>query len=122
MKRSLASIAALVVLAGAVLSGCSSAPTVEETGETTTVEVRMVDSRYVPDSVEVPVGNRLVIELVNDDRDLHDLVFDNGVESERFGQGQSETIDVGVVSGDLDGWCSIPPHREHGMVFTVLAV
>lgn len=122
MKRSLASVAALVMVAGAMLAGCSSAPSVEETGETTTVEVRMVDSRYVPDTVEVPLGNRLVIELVNDDPELHDLVFENDVKSERFGQGESETIDVGVISGDLDGWCSIPPHREHGMVFTVLAV
>ena len=118
LRRSLASVAALAL----ILTGCSSSPSVDETGETTTIEVRMVDSHYVPDTVEVPLGNRLVIELINDDPDLHDLVFENGVESERFGQGQSETIDIGVISGDLDGWCSIPPHREHGMVFTVLAV
>jgi nitrite reductase (NO-forming) len=112
-------VAGLTVLA---LGACSGASSVEATGDTTTVQVTMVDERYVPASVEVPIGNRLVIELTNEDTDLHDLVFENGAKSERFGQGKTETVDVGVIGEDLDGWCSIPPHREHGMVFDVTAI
>lgn len=114
-------ILALVTVATLALAACSPTPSVPETGETTTVEVRMLENRYVPDVIEVPTGDRLVIELVNDDVDLHDLEIENGVKSERFGSGGSETIDVGIIGGDLDGWCTIPPHREHGMVLQIRA-
>lgn len=117
-RPSFAVLATLVVL----LAGCSSAPAVQEARETTTVEVRMVDWRYVPDLIEVPVRDRLVIDLINDDSDLHDLELSNGVKSSRFGSGQSEAIDVGVIGEDLNGWCTIPPHREHGMVLEVHAI
>lgn len=119
-RSAVAALAALAIVAG--LAGCSSAPPVEETGHTTTVEVRMIDGKYVPDILEVPLGDRLVIELVNDDGDLHDLELANGVKSGRFGKGQSETMDVGVVGGDIAGWCTIPPHREHGMLLQIHAV
>lgn len=116
MRRVL--VAALAVVAVA-LTGCSTAPEVTPTGETTTVEVRMLENRFEPDLIEVPLGNRLVIELINDDLDLHDLELDSGVASSRLGSGDSETIDAGVISEDLDGWCTVPPHREHGMVLTI---
>lgn len=104
------------------LTGCSATPTAPETGDTTRVEVRMLDGRYHPDVIEVPVGDRLVIDLVNDDGDLHDLEIENGAKTERFGNGGSETLDVGIISADLDGWCTVPPHREHGMVLAIRAI
>lgn len=114
---------ATVVLAGMLLpTACTSAPEVEETGNTTTVEVHIVDAFYVPDSIDVPTGDRLVIELINDHGDLHDLELSNGAKTGRFGFERSETLDVGIISGDLDGWCTIPPHREQGMVMTVNAI
>jgi nitrite reductase (NO-forming) len=120
-RRSTVAVLASFALA-ITMAGCSAAPPVEETGETTQVEVRMLDGRYHPDVIEVPVGNRLIIDLVNDDLDLHDLEMESGAKTERFGQGMTETLDVGIISTDLDGWCSVPPHREHGMVLTVRAV
>lgn len=122
IRRSKLAVVLVIGAALAVLSGCSSAPAVEETGNTTTVEVRMVDGFYVPDVIEVPTGDRLVIELFNDDGDLHDLELENGAKSSRFGKGQSETLEVGVIAEDLDGWCTIPPHRANGMVLEVRAV
>ena len=122
-RRLRSALAALVALAlVAAVAGCSSVPPVEETGNTTTVEVRMIDGKYVPDTLEVPLGDRLVIELINDDGDLHDLELANGVKSGRFGKGQSETVDVGVIGGDVAGWCTIPPHREHGMLLEIRVI
>jgi nitrite reductase (NO-forming) len=115
--------AAVAVLAlSFAVSGCSSAPSVPATGDTTTVAVRMLDGHYIPDVIEVPTGDRLVIELSNEDSELHDLEIENGAASARFGKGQSETLDVGVIGEDLDGWCTIPPHREHGMVLQIRAI
>ncbi|TQL45053.1 nitrite reductase (NO-forming) [Homoserinimonas aerilata] len=93
---------------------------VQETGHTTTVQMTMKDMRFSPDVVEVPAGDRLVIELSNLDADVHDLAVENGVASGRLAKGQHETVDVGIITTDLEGWCSIAPHRQMGMVFSIV--
>lgn len=102
-------------------SGTHTGSTVAETGDTTTVQVEMVGMRFVPDTIEVPTGNRLVIELSNSADQVHDLVVDNGSSSGRLAPGESVTVDVGVIPGNLDGWCSIAGHALMGMRMEVVA-
>ncbi|GCD88240.1 multicopper oxidase domain-containing protein [Nocardioides sp. LS1] len=91
------------------------------TGKTTYVDVSMQHMRYSLPTIEVPAGNRLVINLRNDDDDMvHDLVLDNGAHSERLAPGQSAQVDVGVVDHTLHGWCSISGHRQMGMELEVV--
>ena len=78
--------------------------------------------RFTPDAVEVPVGNRLVIEVTNTDtKNAHDLTFANGATTGRIDPGATKTVDVGVITGDLEGWCSVVGHQAMGMTFTVVA-
>jgi len=87
-----------------------------------TVAVDAADMRFTPDVIDVPAGTRLVIELTNtDSAQVHDLVFVNGVRGSRLAPGAAETIDVGVVTADIEGWCSIVGHRQMGMTLTVRA-
>ncbi|HLS02011.1 MAG TPA: multicopper oxidase domain-containing protein, partial [Beutenbergiaceae bacterium] len=96
---------------------------VQPTGEVTEIDVEARDMRFFPDSVEVPVGNELIINLTNtDEAEVHDLVFENGANSGRLSPGESTTLEVGVIEADLDGWCSIVGHRQMGMVFDVVAL
>lgn len=102
---------------GAVAAG------VTPTGDTTVVEVEARNMRFHPATVDVPVGDRLVIELTNtDDEDVHDLVLDDGTETGRLSPGESARLDAGVVGRDVSGWCSIVGHHQMGMVFEVRAV
>src|SRR5699024_10517318 len=95
---------------------------VEPTGHTTTVQVEARDMRFFPEHISVPEGDRLVIELTNtDDGNIHDLTL-GGATTDRLAPGESEQLDVGVVSQDLEGWCTVAGHRQMGMVFTVDAV
>lgn len=91
------------------------------TGQTTTVQVEATaDMRFTPSTVEVPLGNRLVIEVTNTDtKNAHDLTFANGTTTGRIDPGATKTVDVGVITGDLEGWCSVVGHRAMGMVFNV---
>jgi len=76
--------------------------------------------RFTPNTIEVPTGDRLVIELVNEDPSTtHDLVFANGTGTRRLDPGATDRLDVGLIGGTLDGWCSVVGHRQMGMVFTV---
>ena len=94
---------------------------VTATGKTTTVEVEARDMRFTPSTIEVPAGNRLVIELTNtDDEDVHDLVLDSGDRSGRLSPGESTRMDIGVVGRALEGWCSVVGHRQMGMVLDIV--
>lgn len=105
------------------LAGCSASPSGDTDAPVQTVQVDAANMRFTPDAIDVPVGTRLVIELTNTDvSQMHDLVFENGTGGTHLAPGASETIDVGVITEDLDGWCSISNHRAMGMIFTVTAV
>ncbi|WP_310961025.1 multicopper oxidase domain-containing protein [Nocardioides terrisoli] len=116
-------VAVGVALDPAALAGTehrSSADGVVATGHTTHVVVRAANMRFTPSTVSVPAGNRLVIDLRNTDaHDVHDLVLDSGAHSPRLGPGESATVNAGVVGRDIEGWCSMPGHRQLGMVFHV---
>lgn len=111
-----------LVAALLLLSGCASGPSVTPTGDTTEVTVTVDGMRFVPDVVEVPVGDRLVITFENTGTEVHDLILDNGEGSEHLMPGETEVIDAGIIAEDLDGWCSVSNHRAMGMELTVRAV
>lgn len=106
--------------ASAGLSTATGGTAVTATGNTTTVEVSMKNMRFSPDTIEVPAGDHLVIELTNADDQVHDLVLESGATSGRVPAGESVTVDAGVIGSDLDGWCSIAGHRLMGMVMTIV--
>lgn len=97
---------------------------VPATGHTTTVQVRAADMRFTPDTIEVPVGDRLVIELTNTESDgqVHDLVLANGAETGKVAPGETATLDAGIISASTEGWCSIAGHRQMGMTLQVVAI
>lgn len=107
------------------ISSGASAATVSGT-ESAPQEVVQVEARgmsFTPNRIEVPAGTHLIIELTNaDDELVHDLVFEDGIGGSRLAPGETERIDLGVVSGDLAGWCSIIGHRQMGMTLDVVTV
>lgn len=82
------------------------------------------DMRFVPDSVVVPHGNSLIIDLKNtDSANVHDLFIDanGGHETGRVDPGATKTLDAGVINGNTEGWCTIIGHRAMGMTFSVIS-
>lgn len=118
-----AGIAVAPQSAGFSLAGSHSS-SAEGTGETTEVTMHaQQDMRFDPSEIRVPQGNRLVIHLTNDDpTTVHDLVFSNGATSGRLDPGASATVDVGVITDRLEGWCSVIGHRSMGMTVDVIPV
>lgn len=96
-------------------------PDVVATGLTTTVEMTMKGMRFHPSTVEVPVGNKLVINLVNEDDMVHDLVTALGADSGRLFPGEKGVVEVGLVGADIPGWCSVAGHKQQGMVMNIVA-
>lgn len=122
-RRALLRSSVLVAGAGLLtITGCTSTPVVPRSGKTTEATVTVQGMRFVPDVIEVPTGNELVVTFDNTGDVVHDLVFANDTGSPQVGPGESEVIEVGVISTDLDGWCAVSNHRAQGMVITVKAV
>lgn len=92
------------------------------TGRVTTVSVAASHMRFVPASVDVPAGNRLVLIVTNKDPDVHDLALESGQSTSRITRGRTVRLDVGVIGRSLKGWCTIVGHRQMGMVFAINAV
>lgn len=113
--------AAAAVAADPASLGIGTAPrlAVAATGHTTTATVHIEGMRFVPDTVEVPAGDRLQITLANTGTDQHDLVLSNGTRTGRIAPGESTVLDAGVIGSGLDGWCAVAGHRQMGMTFAV---
>ena len=120
-------VAALVTAGVAVdptAAGFGRAPVaaVTPTGRTTQVTVTMAGMAFSPHVVDVPVGDRLVLDVVNaDPEQVHDVVVATGATSGRLGPGGRARVDVGVVGSDLDAWCSVAGHRQMGMTMRIRA-
>ncbi|MEB3980020.1 multicopper oxidase domain-containing protein [Mycobacterium sp. 663a-19] len=122
-----AGLAAVVLAAAAGVAadpasvGIGTAPrmAVAATGHTTAASVRIEGMRFVPDAVEVPAGDRLLITVVNGGTDQHDLVLSNGTRTGRMAPGERSVLDAGVIGSSLDGWCAVAGHRQMGMTFSV---
>lgn len=105
-----------------VLQTAAQTGAVRATGHTTTVRVTANDMRFHPSSVTVPRGDKLVVVLTNiDGTTSHDIAFPNGVRAPLLSKGQTATVDVGVITKSVQGWCTVPGHRAMGMVFDVKA-
>jgi nitrite reductase (NO-forming) len=113
-----AGLAAVVLAAGFATSG-HDVPAAG--GETRTVEVELAGMRVRPAVVEVPAGTRLVLRVTNREAMRHDLRVDGGPRTPLLRQGETATLDVGVVRDELEGWCTVAGHRAAGMTFTVRA-
>ena len=99
----------------------TTASSVTPTGHTTRVSVEVEGMSFTPNHIEVPVGDRLVIDFTNSGDQRHDLVFETGVTSGSLASGETKELDLGVISGNVEGWCSLPGHRELGMTLHVQA-
>lgn len=105
---------------GSIGAASPSAP-VAPTGRTTEVTVTVDAMAFTPARIEVPRGDALLITFTNTGDQRHDLVFGDALGTPAIAPGASATVDVGVVGADLEGWCSLPGHRQMGMTLQVVA-
>jgi nitrite reductase (NO-forming) len=127
MRRSRRSILVTAIVLAVALAGVggflalydSTSSTRVAGGGTKTVAVALVDAPVgfdvTPDIVTVDPGTRLVLEVVNKAGEVHDLAVRNGPHTRMLNPGQSQRLDLGLVTSRLDAWCTIPGHKTGGM-------
>jgi nitrite reductase (NO-forming) len=95
-----------------------------EGGGTRVVRVALVDAvvgyDVTPDRLLVDRGTHLVLEVVNEGDEVHDLVVEEGPHTRKLHPGESQRLDLGVISSSLpELYCTIPGHRSAGMTLDI---
>jgi nitrite reductase (NO-forming) len=88
-------------------------------GGTKVVRVALVDATVgfdvTPDVVVVDPGTHLVLDVVNDGDDVHDLAVDGGSSRTRMlDPGESQRLDLGRVGADIRALCTLPGTSSPG--------
>jgi nitrite reductase (NO-forming) len=85
------------------------------------VTVTVDGMSFTPSNIKVPTGNKLAITFNNTGDQRHDLVLSNGEKTATIAPGATAKLAAFVVSENMDGWCSLPGHRQMGMYLTITA-
>ena len=96
-------------------SGSAPAATSPSGGEAGTIEIHAFDLGFDPSNLEVPEAGRYALTFVNDGGAPHDITFPDGTKLVASG-GESDTGEVEIPAEGLAFICSIPGHKEGGMV------
>ena len=102
-------------------TGISAGTSDNQNAPVTEVDVTVSGMAFVPSQIEVPAGNRLIVNFENTGDQRHDLVFDNGAETGPVPTGETATVDAGIIEESTEGWCSMVGHRQMGMTLDVIA-
>src|SRR5690606_10215128 len=64
-------------------------------------------------------GQELLLVVTNDGEMPHDLKADGTTGTAMLDPGESETVTVGPFDASTEAWCTVPGHKEAGMVMAI---
>jgi nitrite reductase (NO-forming) len=126
ISTAVALVIAFGALAAFALAGGFDKTTTESVtgGGTKVVRVALVDAAVgfdvTPDVVVVDPGTHLILDVVNDGDEVHDLAVDGGSSRTRMlDPGESQQLDLGRVTADIRTLCTLSGHELAGMSLDV---
>jgi uncharacterized cupredoxin-like copper-binding protein len=85
-----------------------------------TLEVTANDIYFDPKTLEAPANTDVTINITNKGAATHDFYIDAlNVQSPMLNPGDTATVKVNGAAGDYEYYCSVPGHKEAGMVGTL---
>ena len=125
MKSRTALTAVAVLLLALALAACG-----DDDGDGTTadadagdggpIHIEMGDMYFEPDSITVPAGEPVELELENVGASEHDLVLEDGTDTGTVSPGDSTTVEIGPFDESTTGWCAVPGHQSSGMEIDII--
>lgn len=83
------------------------------------IQVELGDLFVKPAAISIPQGTDLTLEVTNNGAMAHDLKLAGELGTKLLGPGESETVQLGVISETSEAWCTVPGHREAGMTLAI---
>ena len=127
LRASLIAIAAALLGLGAfaLLGGFDRTVTERvDGGGTHVVRVALVDAvvgfDVTPDELVVEPGTHVVLDVVNEGDEIHDLALQDGPRTKRLAPDQSQRLDLGIITRSLpELYCTLPGHKSAGMTLDI---
>lgn len=126
LRRSMIAVVILVVVGGGIIAGFIATygldtNTTERVaaGGTKVVPVTLKDFDVTPGTLVVSRGTHLLLDVVNRGDEVHDLAVAGGPATRMLGPGDSQRLDLGVVTQRLQSWCTVGSHKSLGMTLQV---
>jgi nitrite reductase (NO-forming) len=88
-------------------------------GGTRVVPVTLTDFDVTPGTLVVNRGTHLLLKVTNRGDEAHDLAMVGGPRTRVLGPGDSQRLDLGVVTHGLESWCTVEFHKPLGMILHV---
>lgn len=113
---------ALIVATVAFFTGTGSqaAESAAAAGGETEFDVELGEMYVSPSSIVVPAGQAVTLHVTNSGVMAHDLVVGgDGAGTRMLAPGESETVVIGPFTESSSAWCTVPGHREAGMVMAI---
>lgn len=88
-------------------------------GVTKTFDVTLSDLDIQPASIDITSGDRVVLNVTNDGAMPHDVKLGGLTGSAMLDPGATETVDLGVITERSQAWCTVPGHKDAGMVLDI---
>ena len=111
-------IVSIVAVIGAFGNDSGASDVVSPAGETE-FAITLGEMSVSPKSIEVPAGQRITFNVTNTGTMSHDLKVLGSMGTDLLPPGESATVTVGPFGEDVQAWCTVPGHREAGMVLNI---
>ena len=88
-------------------------------GGVTEVDVTLADISVSPNMIEVPSGQAVTLHVTNEGAMAHDFKVEGTTGTKMLEPGESQDIVIGPFTADAKVWCTVPGHKEAGMLMAV---
>lgn len=88
-------------------------------GGAETVQVELGEMYVKPAKISIPAGTELTLEVTNAGTMPHDLKLLGETGTKMLEPGDSETVELGAIEETSQAWCTVPGHKEAGMLMDI---
>ena len=88
-------------------------------GDGSAIQIELGDLFVKPSKINVTPGQKVKLVVTNNGSVPHDLKVNGTEGTEMLAPGKSQTIEVGPLEATTQAWCTVPGHKQAGMVLTM---
>ncbi|MEN9646180.1 MAG: hypothetical protein RL238_2849 [Actinomycetota bacterium] len=91
-------------------------------GGETEFDITLADISISPTSIEVPAGQQITVHVTNEGKLDHDFKVNGTTGTAMLKAGETTDVVIGPFDADTAAWCTVPGHKEAGMMLMIHVV
>ena len=115
-------IVSIVAVIGAFGNESSAAASGAAGSMETEFDITLGEMFVSPSTIEVAAGETITLNVTNTGAMAHDLKVMGMTGTDLLQPGESATVTIGPFTTDAQAWCSVPGHKEAGMLLNITVI